>query len=218
MKFRSLPWAAAAALLTVGCSSIYYNTMDKMGVHKRDILVDRVEKARETQEETKEQFKSALERFTVVMNFKGGDLQEKYDKLSAEFERSEAKAQEVRNRIASVEDVAGALFKEWKAEIGQYTSETLRRDSRQKYDRTREQYDQLIVAMKKAEAKIKPVLDAFRDQVLFLKHNLNAQAIASLKGELASIETDVAALIQDMERSIAEADSFLKAMGKEQPG
>jgi hypothetical protein len=32
--------------------------------------------------------------------------------------------------------------------------------------------------MLKAEQKIQPVLGAFRDQVLFLKHNLNANAIA----------------------------------------
>ena len=70
----------------------------------------------------------------------------------------------------------------------------------------------LIDAMKRVENKIDPVLSAFRDQVLFLKHNLNAQAIASLKSELASVEDDVAALIKEMEASIAEADKFIKTM------
>jgi hypothetical protein len=69
--------------------------------------------------------------------------------------------------------------------------------------------------MKRAEAKVDPVLSAFRDQVLFLKHNLNAQAIASLHKELASVEVDVTSLINEMEVSIAEADRFIKGMAQD---
>ena len=62
--------------------------------------------------------------------------------------------------------------------------------------------------------KIGPVLTAFADQVLFLKHNLNAQALASLQDELIAIETDIAGLIREMEVSIAEANAFIEAMGQ----
>ncbi|MHC4122247.1 MAG: DUF2959 family protein [Planctomycetota bacterium] len=82
-------------------------------------------------------------------------------------------------------------------------------------DRVEDSRDaQLINAMKRAETKIEPVLSAFRDQVLFLKHNLNAQAIASLHDELASVEADIASLIKEMEASIAEANAFIEAMVK----
>ncbi len=69
--------------------------------------------------------------------------------------------------------------------------------------------------MTKSSLKIDPVLLAFRDQVLFLKHNLNARAIASLQTELVSVEANVASLIKEMEVSIGEADAFIKAMAKE---
>ena len=59
-----------------------------------------------------------------------------------------------------------------------------------------------------------PVLDSLKDYVLYLKHNLNAQAIGSLKGEADSIETDVGRLIRDIQRSIQEADAFLKEIEK----
>jgi len=39
-----------------------------------------------------------------------------------------------------------------------------------------------------------PVLEAFEDQVLFLKHNLNAQAIGALENELGQIRQDVDSL------------------------
>jgi hypothetical protein len=109
--------------------------------------------------------------------------------------------------------VANALFKEWETELEQYSNDKLRRASAQQLTQTRERYTPLLGAMRRAESKIDPVLMAFRDQVLFLKHNLNAQAIASLQGEFMSIENDIASLIKEMETSIAEADSFIKAIG-----
>lgn len=194
------------------CSTMYYGGLEKIGIPKRDVMVYRVEKARDTQEETKEQFKSALEQFTVVTNFKGGDLEAVYNKLNNEYEASVDKAEEVNERIADIEDVAEALFVEWKEEITQYSSASLKRSSQQKLDATKTHYQQLIVSMKKAEAKIKPVLRVFKDQVMFLKHNLNARAITSLKGELGAIESDVSALIVSMEQSINEANAFIDTM------
>jgi len=195
-----------------GCQSVYYKTMEQFGYEKREILVDRVIEARDAQKESKEQFKSALEKFSDVVNFEGGDLEEKYEVLNSEFKRCESKAEAVNNRINDVENVGTALFQEWKAELEQYSSAKLRNSSRKKLEQTRDQYDQVIRSMRKAESKIAPVLSAFQDQVLYLKHNLNAHAIASLKQELVSVESNVATLIREMEAAIAEADGFIKTM------
>ena len=198
-----------------GCQTAYYSAMEKMGYHKRDILVSDVEKARDAQADAKEQFKSALERFSSVLNFKGGDLQDKYDKLSTEYEQSEARANAVHKRVASVEDVSEALFDEWEAELQEYSNANLRKTSQRKLTETKRQYAQLIKAMKRAEKKMDPVMAAFKDQVLFLKHNLNAKAIASLKDELISVKSDISSLIKEMEASIKEADSFISTMAKD---
>jgi hypothetical protein len=200
---------------SVGCQRAYYSTMEKFGVHKRDIMVDRVEEARDSQQAAKEQFESALEQFSRVLNYKGGKLEDKYKTLQAEYDKSEAKADEVRKRIDAVEDVSEALFDEWENELDQYSNKALRRDSEKKLAQTRKQYDQLLKAMRRAESKISPVLNAFRDQVLYLKHNLNAQAIASLQTELVAVESDIAILIKEMERSIGEANSFIRAILEE---
>lgn len=194
------------------CQSAYYKTMESVGYHKRDILVDRVEDTREANQDAKEQFADALERFRSVVQVDGGELEERYDALNSEYEDCEDRAETVRKRIANVEDVAEALFREWKEEIGQYTSASLRSKSRKVMNDTKTRYNRLIRSMKRASAKMDPVLAAFKDQVLFLKHNLNARAVASLKGELSSIRSDVSVLIRDMERSIKEADSFIKSM------
>lgn len=197
-----------------GCQTVYYETMEKFGYEKRDILANRVEEARDSQQEAKEQFQSALERFTAVTNFDGGELQAKYNALKSDYERSEDKAAAVRKHISDVEDVAEDLFDEWEAELGQYSNEKMRRASEGQLRDTRARYAQFISAMRRAEKKMAPVLAAFRDQVLFLKHNLNARAVASLQDDLLAVEGDIAALIRDMERSISEANAFIQAMGK----
>ena len=209
LTFMFILWCP---VLFTACSGVYYSTMEKIGYEKREILADRVESARDAQQEAKEQFASALDRFRSVVRFEGGELEEKYEILNREYEWSEDKAEKVRDRIEAVEDVAEALFKEWKQEIGEYTSAKLRRSSEEQLTRTRSRYDRLIKAMWKAESKIPPVLSAFKDQVLFLKHNLNARAIASLEGELGSIQNEVGALIKEMEASIAEADAFISTL------
>jgi t-SNARE complex subunit (syntaxin) len=194
------------------CSNVYYQAMESVGVHKREIMVDRVEEARDSQKEAKEEFLTALEQFKSVVDFQGGNLEKEYNRLNDTLQRVEDGADEVHERIAAVEDVSKALFKEWRAEIDQYNSETLRRSSRRKYDAAQNRYAGLMQAMKLAESRLEPALIPLRDQVLFLKHNLNARAIAGLSSEVVSVQTNVDNLVRDMERAIAEADAFIASL------
>lgn len=212
MKNRFLLGVCSIGLLLSGCSSTYYNAMEKFGIAKREILVDRVEETRDAQNAAKEQFSSALDQFLAVTKTDGGELQQKYDKLNREFARSEQRAQEVRERIDAVEDVAEALFREWKQEMDQYTSAALRRESEREFDLTQKRYDDLMKVMRRAADRMEPVLATFRDQVLFLKHNLNARALASLTTTNRELEADISRLVADMEASIREAEDFIRTM------
>lgn len=200
----------AAAGLLAGCSSTYYGAMEKFGIAKREILADRVQKTQEAQKQAKQQFADALQHFIAVTKADGGDLQKKYDELNRDYTRSEARAKEVRERIAAVEDVADALFREWKQELGQYSSTAMRTDSQRQLDTTRRRYDSLLTLMRRAADRMEPVLATFRDQVLYLKHNLNARALAQLDSTHKSLEADITRLISEMETSIREAENFIK--------
>ena len=214
LAIAGLAFSILPLMSLVGCSTVYYSTMEKFGQEKRDILVKRVKNARDDQEEAKKQFQTTLQQFQAVTGFQGGDLEAKYKKLNSEYERCESAAEDVRGRIKSVEKVANDLFTEWQDEIKQYSSDELRRNSERQLQETKQRYQQLIGVMKHAAATMDPVLGKFKDQVLFLKHNLNAQAISSLQTTAAGIEADVQKLIADMEKSIAEANDFIKQMGK----
>lgn len=199
-----------ALLALGGCQSAYYATLEKVGVHKRDILVDRVEAARDSQQEAREQFQSALERYRSVVQVQGGELQARYEALNREYQASEAAARDVRKRIEAVEDVAEALFDEWESELKLYSNASLRNASAAELKRTRAQYKTLVDRMRAAERRIEPVLSVLRDQVLFLKHNLNARAISALQGEYRTLQGNVDQLLRDMQRAIDEADSFVR--------
>lgn len=204
---------AALLLITAGCQRAYYGTMGAFGYEKRDILVDRVEDARDEQEGAKEQFTSALERFKSVVDFDGGDLETMYKELGRGYQRSRSAARGVSGKIDKVESVAQSLFTEWEQELEQYNSEQLRNASARQLEATKSRYEQLVGAMRRAEATIPPVLDAMQDQVLFLKHNLNAQAVASIQGTAKGIQKDIESLIKEMQASIDEANAFIDQMG-----
>lgn len=195
-----------------GCQTAYYSAMEQVGVHKRDILVDRVEEARESQEEAQEQFKDALEQFRSVVSFDGGELDKLYNRLQGEYDDSVAAAEDVSNRIDKVEQVSEALFEEWEEELTKYSNRKLRDQSAAKLRTTKARYAELIRSLKRAEKRMPPVLSALQDNVLFLKHNLNARAIGSLKAEYRGIKSNIDLLVRDMEKAITESDRFIKQM------
>jgi hypothetical protein len=186
--------------------------MEKLGKEKRDILVSRVKEVRKDQEEAKEQFKTTLEAFQALTGFDGGDLEKTYKKLNGELEDAESRAKDVTKRIDSIEKVAGDMFAEWEKEIEDIQDRSLKSKSRTLLQDTRTRYTALLKKMRLAEKRMAPVLTAFRDQVLFLKHNLNARAIQSLKGTTVEIDNEVTKLMTDLEASIQEADAFIASM------
>jgi len=203
---------ASVAVALGGCTSAYYSAMEQVGTHKRDILKSRIEAGQEDQQEAQEQIKTTYQRFQELTGYEGGDLESVYDKLNAEYERSEARAEDVRKRIASIEQVSKDLFAEWQLEIDSMQNAKLKSQSSRSLADTRAKYTKLIAAMNKAAGKMPPVLTAFRDQVLFLKHNLNARAIASLSSTLGEIEGDIELLIKDIDASIKESERFLASL------
>ncbi len=203
---------AGVLLFVTGCQTTYYAVWEKMGKEKRHLLKDNVEKVREDQAEASEQFATVVERIKAMYGFDGGELEDVYGKLSQGYRACEERAEAVRDRIDTVERIAADLFKEWESEIATIENVNLQAKSRASLQDTRSRFSRLQRSMARAEASMDPVLNNLRDYVLYLKHNLNAQAVSSLKKEVGQIETEVSSLIAEMNRSIKEADAFIETM------
>jgi hypothetical protein len=199
-------------ILLAGCQTTYYALWEKMGKEKRHLLKDNVEKAREEQRDASEEFASVVERIKAMYGFDGGELEDVYQKLSDDYESCEARAEAVRDRIDKVERIAQDLFSEWESEIDTIQNATFKASSRASLQDTRNRFARLQRSMAKAEASMTPVLNNLQDYVLYLKHNLNARAVGSLKKEVSDIEADVSALIEDIDRAVQEADAFVKTI------
>ncbi|MCR4293220.1 MAG: DUF2959 domain-containing protein [Candidatus Kuenenia sp.] len=197
-----------------GCQTTYYKTMERVGYHKRDMFANRVKDARNILEETEEQFKSALVESRSLADAEGSSYEQKYNTLNKEYERCRDKSLLVSAHIKSIEKVAEAFFNEWEIELEHYVSNSLRQGSQEKLTQKKSQYEHLINSMKYIERKMDPVLINFRDQVLYLKHNINTQSIVSLQKELAQLEDEILSLIKEMEISIGIADSFINSIVK----
>ena len=198
------------APLLISCNSLYFSALEKIGIEKRDLFIKRIKSARDSQVDAKEQFKSALDEYRSVISVDGGDLERKYDQLSAVLERSEASAEEVKTKVIRVRDVAVSLFAEWNSELDDYTNQELRRDSENKLQRAKMEYAEMMGSMKIASDRLEPALKPLRDNVLYLKHNLNAKAIMALNSEVLKVEEKVDILIEELTRSIEDADEYVK--------
>ncbi|MEW6981022.1 DUF2959 domain-containing protein [Colwelliaceae bacterium 6471] len=213
LKHATLLLAIVYGTLSLsGCSSAYYSAMEKVGIHKRDIMIDRVEEAKGAQEEAQQQFASALAQLSALIAFDGGDLASQYEATKDQYDASKEAAENVSVRISAIENVADALFDEWSDEIAQYDSAKLKRQSQLKFNETQRRYKKLISAMHKAESRMNPVLVALKDNTLYLKHNLNAQAIGALQGEYNNIKEDIEVLIKEMNQAINQSQQFIELL------
>lgn len=195
-----------------GCASAKYSALEKVGIHKRDILVDNVEDARDSQAETREHLVSAYEELSALVGHEGGALEKQYKRLNKEVERAREATGELDDRLKSIDRVSEDLFEEWESELELYSSRALRDDQARKLADSRKQFRRMRDRMQVARNRVDPVMAVLNDNVLYLKHSLNAQAVAALRGEAANLEADVAALIRDMQVAIDEADAFISKM------
>jgi chromosome segregation ATPase len=212
MRQRACIPLVLLALLFTGCTSTYYKTMRTLDKEKRDILVSRIKDAKKDQDQTKEKLKTTMESFQALTGFQGGSLEKSYKRLNSDYEGAADQAQKLHDRINSIDKVSNDLFKEWQDEINQMGNAKLKAQSTTLLRNAKVRQAAYMRAMRKTEDQIVPVLAAFHDQVLFLKHNLNSRAIGSLKGTTASLQGDVAGLIQSIDASSQEADKLISSL------
>jgi len=189
--------------------NIKYSALEKVGIHKRDILVDRIKDTSAAQENTKKEFKSAYLELASLVNVDDGGLEKKYIKLKKAVENSETRADALQERIERVDNIANALFSEWTEELSQYQNANLKRISAKNLATTKQRYAVIYQKMQNSYNKVIPVLHVLQDNTLYLKHNLNARAVSGLSSEVVSVESKVTELIRQMEISISESKQFI---------
>lgn len=201
------------SLLSKPLQQAYYQGRESLlGDHKRDLVVMQVDQACDSLRDSRDQFVDALEQFKLLVKMDDSPLQQRYQLLKRHYDQCRQRAEQVTQRIQAIESVSEALFNEWENEIELYSNRVLKSRSQQQLKKSRQQYARLLKTLQIAQSRMVPVLAAFQDQVLFLKHNLNAHAIAALRHEFVEIGIDISKLLEIMEKTITEANQFVSAL------
>lgn len=196
-----------------GCQTLYNTTLEKVfGMEKRQIFKRSVEDVSASQKKAQETFKDSITRLKELYHFSGGNLEAVYNKLKSSYESSKAQSDKVHERIENMEGLAKSMFAEWDKEIKEFSNPAFAEDSRRQWTETKAKYAVLSKSVRESEASMRPVLKQLNEHVIYLKHNLNAASIGTLKGESAAIETEIDGLIRKMNGSIQEADTFIKSL------
>lgn len=215
MRTARLLLAAALAVTAVpaaGCSSVKYSFWEMFGKEKRDLLKSELNGLVGDQNEAKQKFGTALDRVKALTHFQGGDLESEYEKLKSAHEGAASSAKAIDSRIDGIESVSTDLFDEWQKEDDQMQTPSLKADSERKLAETKSRYETMHASMLASRRAMDPALTLLNDQVLYLKHNLNAAAIGSLGGSMAEVEKSIASLEASIETSIREAQGFIDTM------
>lgn len=205
---------ALGAFLT-GCTTMYYSFWETLGREKRDLLKSNVESAKSDQADVQEEFEDALTHIKRAYGMDGGKLEGVYKQIKSDHEDAVAKSKALSQRIEKIDSIGRDLFEEWAAEIKKISNPRYRQSSDAKLKASKQQFAGLMASLRTSEKKIPPVLKKLEDQVLFLKHNLNAMALGAFKAESQSIEKDIKALTVEMKKSIQASEDFAKTLESE---
>lgn len=212
MRLYALSLALLTVLSLAGCQSSYFSLMDKAGISKREMLVDRIEDARDAQIKARYAFSRAADRYQAALHPSGNAPPVTLEQLQKAYADSSKAAAAVAPRVEVVEHVGDALFEEWRGELSHYRDAKLVAASRDAYDHSRAQYQQLLTSMRTAQTHVAPALENLNEQLLLIKHRRNAEASNGLDESTRSIPEDVAPLLIEMQRSIDQAGAFVNLL------
>jgi len=187
-------------------------TLGSSSSNTRALLVSRVQDARKTQVGAKAQFEATYDLFKQLTEYRTGELEDLYDGFRDEIDSCEDYLEEVGTRISGIENVSVQLFTKWGEELQEITDPALRELSQERLEETVSRYESLVDSLRSTQDKMTPIVTAFSDHVLFLKHDLNAQAIAALNDSVKRVEKDISSLFGVMQSSIKKADAFVASM------
>jgi hypothetical protein len=197
-------------LLLSGCQSVHRAASERFSLARQDSLVREIDRASRLHQATADQLGVALETYQYVLDPEEFSLRERYELLSREYVRAERLAADTRERIEDMEHAARAHFVDWENRLYEYTDPVIRNASRQQLDASRQEYERVVTHVRRTETRTNRVIQAFGDQVRFLRHNLNQQAIGALRNPATELQLEVTDLMEEMQKA-GEALQILAA-------
>jgi Protein of unknown function (DUF2959) len=177
----------AAAVLPLVCSSCMFGSAPRGPDQVKALMVTIEDVARESETSQKETVAAvqALQKFAAA-NF-GNDALAAYAELKQAVEHSEQREEALRRSLEPMKAAADTLFQSWTTDLDAFGSPELRQRSKERLENNRARFQAILKTAGSALASYTDINRRLRDHVLFFDHDLNAEALAAVQGEVRSM-------------------------------
>lgn len=213
MKAKAI-FIAAAFVLFSACSS----TSPRQGLDEIGGLSARIEQVRGDAELAKQKVDAAVKSLQSLAHadFKGDAAGAFVDFVTA-ADASTAQAEALHGSVAKMKEEAAPLFKKWEEGLAQFSSEEMRKHSKERQQKTRERFDSIVSTAEAAQVACDALNVRLHDHVAYLRYDFNPAALALIANEVNSLTQSAAQLssqltaCQDAAKAYVEAAAVPKA-------
>jgi len=162
--------------------------------------------------DAKLQFIKTIDVYNSILAEDAKDRKKLYKKLQSEMAATQEKRAEVGRRADHMRLEAGIVFKSWADSTVGIESPDLRKRSEERLEKTKDRCAEIQSAGQSAVDVYAPVMKALQDQVTYLGHDLNAEAVASLKPDAEKVNAQAQELTKRLDEAIAVANQNINAL------
>ena len=205
---RTIGW------IVLGASLMAVSAFAQEGHKQTDRLIKRANDTLKSIGETKEQLQTTLAIYNSM--FKGsGDTRRIHKDLTKAIENTLKRREDVRKKVAAMENEAHTFFAEWTESLDTISSESLRQRSKERLDATRHRYGKILSEGRRAGADFEPLMGGLRDQVIYLGYDLNPSAVASLESDAAQLNAQAKTLFAGIEKTQKDISDYIVSLKPE---
>ena len=210
MKHAGFVRVALAIVAGVAVAGVARAQPDE-GVKQIEALVKASGNTVEAISQTKLQLTKTIDVYNALMADDAKDRKKLYRDLQKEMESTQKRRAEIITRVGAMAADADTLFKSWEVSAAAIESQSLRARSEERLKKTKANYAEIGAAGRKAAELYEPVMKTLADKVRYLGHDLNAEAVASLKPDAEKLNKDVEKLGKAIDDTIATTNANINA-------
>ena len=204
---------AATAILAASTAATVAAQVD--GVKRIEQLIKRSTAAVKAVDDTKLQIQKTMDAYNLVVAPETMNRKSAYSKLQKEMDATKKKQAAIAARTGEARAEADTLFKSWQSSTSTISDAGLRAKSEQRLAATQARVDEIQTDNAHADELYATFMKALEDRVTYLGHDLNASAVASLKDESATLNTQATDLYAAIEKATTAANAAIGALSPE---
>ncbi len=164
----------------------------------------------------REELKSTMTEYDAVANNKDGDLLGHFKKFNRGLDDVAKRQAKVKKDLDDMKASAGVLFQRWEKNLETIQAEDLRARSRARMEVTKRRFADLQAVGARSREVYAPLMTTLRDHATFWSSDLNPDSAAALRGDAATVQTQVNDLNASIDTVLAACDEYNKAVASRQ--